>query len=222
MTTEPNAPESNETPRPTAEEEAEAKARAEADAKAEAEAAERERRAALLTKLRGASDDELLALVDQLEALTVQMDLYARAAAEADNQRKRAQKDYETRMAYASESFARDLLPVLDALGMALDGANAGQDAEGIKQGVIYVRQMMIDSFGRHGVTPVPDVGQQFDPQVHFAQAQREDASKPAGTVLEVTRGGYRFKDRTLRAAQVIVSTEPTPPAEPAGDDSAK
>ncbi|GAM97238.1 heat shock protein GrpE [alpha proteobacterium U9-1i] len=130
-----------------------------------------------------------------------------RAMAEAENTRRRAERQAQEARAYAIDRFARDLLPVADTLTRALAAAPADAD-EAIKNvlaGIELTERAMIEAFARHGLKRVGAKGDAFDPNLHQAVAQ-QPSDQPANTVLEVLQPGYVLGDRTLRAAMVLVS----------------
>lgn len=134
-----------------------------------------------------------------------------RALAEAENTRRRAERQAAEARVYAIDRFAADLLPVADTLTRALQAAPPDDRDEGFRNlltGVELTERALIDTFARHGLKRVGAKGEPFDPNVHQAVAQAP-GDQPAGTVLEVMQPGYVLGDRTLRAAMVLVSTGP-------------
>jgi molecular chaperone GrpE len=75
-------------------------------------------------------------------------------------------------------------------------------------QGVELVQRELLGALANHGVSEIEAGNVPFDPNVHEAMAQREDDSVPANTAIEVLQKGYRLRDRLLRPARVIVSTQ--------------
>jgi len=150
-----------------------------------------------------------------LEALQAELakarDDMLRALAEAENTRRRAERQAVEARAYAIDRFAADLLPVADTLTRALAAAPRDDLDEGFRNlltGVELTERAMVDAFARHGLKRVGARGDVFDPNVHQAVAQAP-GDQPAGTVQEVLQHGYVLGDRTLRAAMVLVSAGP-------------
>lgn len=140
-----------------------------------------------------------------------------RALADAENTRRRAERQAAEARAYAIDRFAMDLLPIADTLQRALQTAPRDDQDEGfcnLLTGVELTERVLIDAFERHGLKRVGAKGETFDPKVHQAVAQAP-GDQPAGTVQEVMQPGYVLGDRTLRAAMVLVSAGPggAPPA---------
>lgn len=163
---------------------------------------EREETANLETE--DAVADPLAAAQEEIAALK---DRLLRAAAEAENARKRAERQAADARAYAIDRFARDLLSVADNLGRAL-GARPAQPDPAIApvlSGLELTERELASVLERHGVVRVGAPGDRFDPNLHQAVAQAP-SHHPAGVIAEVFQPGYRLADRTLRAAMVVVS----------------
>lgn len=137
-----------------------------------------------------------------------------RALAEAENTRRRAERQAQDARVYAIDRFAADLLPVADTLSRALAAAPAGWRESGdetlrnLLTGLDLTERVLLDAFARHGLRRIEGVGEPFDPKVHQAVAH---APSPlaAGQVLDVMQPGYVLADRTIRAAMVAVSSGP-------------
>lgn len=131
-------------------------------------------------------------------------DAWMYAKAETENVRRRAQEDMEKARKYAIESFAAELLPVKDALEMALAVEKA--TAESLKSGVeLTLKQLkaVFEKFHIGEIAPMP--GEKFDPHQHMAMATVEAEQEP-NTVVQVMQKGYRLHDRILRPAMVTVA----------------
>jgi molecular chaperone GrpE len=135
-------------------------------------------------------------------------DLYLRAAAEADNVRKRARRDVDAAQARGVARLARELLPSLDNLDRALAHAEAEEaDAEHhLTKGIRLVQQELLAALTRVGIEPYSPEGEEFDPHVHEAVAQQPRDGAASGTVVQVYQQGYRYKDEILRPAKVVVA----------------
>lgn len=147
-----------------------------------------------------------------LEALQAELakarDDMLRALADAENTRRRAERQAADARVYAIDRFANDLLPVADALSRALQAAPRDSADEGLKNliaGLELTERTLIETFARHGLKRVGARGDAFDPNLHQAVAQAP-SELPAGAVLEVMQPGYVLGERTLRAAMVLVS----------------
>ncbi len=157
---------------------------------------------------------------------TALRDRMLRAAAEADNVRKRAERESAQAREYAIERFAQDLLGVADNLSRALaalpadSAASASEPMRNLLAGVELTERELMRVFERHNIQAINPKGQPFDPNMHQAVAQiPSEAAK--GHVAEVMQTGYRLGDRVLRAAMVAVSTGPAGGQPEAAKDAA-
>jgi molecular chaperone GrpE len=149
----------------------------------------------------------------QLDELRRQLDdkqdRLLRALAEADNIRRRAQRDRDDYVKYANESLVRDLIPVLDNLDRALESARATAGAGSVVTGVELIQRELLRVLERSGVTRYSAVGQPFDPTRHEAIARVVSAEAAPDTVVNETAPGYLLNGRVLRPAMVAVAAAP-------------
>jgi len=158
-------------------------------------------------------------------------DKLLRALAEAENVRRRAARDREDASRYAIANFAREMLTVADNLKRAMSSIggddNGGEDAlKNIVTGLEMTEREMLAGFERVGIKTLNPAGERFDPNLHEAMFEVDDADKPAGTVMQVLEIGYVLNDRLLRPAKVGVTKggpkeAPAPAAGDEADDSA-
>lgn len=164
----------------------------------------------------GADLDEARA---EIAALT---DRALRAAAEAENVRKRAERSIENAHKFALERFAADLLPVVDSFDRALDTAEElalendalGGTVEGIKLSL----KLLAETLGRHGIEAIDPVGEPFDPNYHEAMGMIENPDAEPGSVLQVVQKGYSLNGRLVRPARVLVAAAVKTPTENGGE----
>ena len=139
-------------------------------------------------------------------------DKFMRALADAENARKRADKDRKEAENYGGSRLARDLLPVYDNMARALEAVTdelKGQ-AGGLIEGVELTMRALVDIFEKHGIRKVaPVVGERFDPQMHEAMFEAPVPGTRAGDIIQVMTEGFMLHDRLLRPAQVGVSSTP-------------
>ena len=156
-----------------------------------------------------AEHDRIGELENQL-AEAKQNVLYAQA--EVQNVRRRAEKEAQDARAYASTSFARDILSVADNLERALDSipAELRDDAKfkGLVAGLEATGRELAAVFQRNGITRIPAMGETLDPNKHQAMLE-VPSDQPAGTIVQEMQGGYMIKDRLLRPAMVGVAKTP-------------
>jgi molecular chaperone GrpE len=150
--------------------------------------------------------------VAQLETEVAQYkDQALRALAEAENTRRRAQREIEDNSKYAVANIARDVLGVADNLRRALDAippeARVADDKlEKFAAGVELTERELLSAFERHGIKRVDPLGQPFDHNFHQAVMQVDTSDQPANTVVQVLQPGYTIHGRLLRPAMVAVS----------------
>lgn len=158
------------------------------------------------------TDEELKAL--QKEAIEYK-DKYLRLLADAENARKRLQKERQEITRYAVENLVVDFLHPLDNLENALKFA---QDMSDEVKNWAFGFQMILAQFkdvlANNGVVAVESQGMQFDPHLHEAVEMIETTSYIPGTIVEENVRGYKMGDRTIRPARVKVAKSATPKAE--------
>lgn len=132
-----------------------------------------------------------------------------RVQAEAENARRRAERDVENAHKYALERFAQDLLPVKDSLelGLAATGDDAALDK--LREGTELTLKMLTQVMEKYGIKEVNPVGQPFNPDLHQAMSMQESGAQPANTVLAVMQKGYTLNERLMRPALVVVAKAP-------------
>ena len=139
-------------------------------------------------------------------------DRFMRALADAENARKRGERDRREAEQYGGSKLARDLLPVYDNLRRALDAATDEHRAQAsaLIEGVELTLRELLKVLTRHGVTPImPEVGDTFDPQLHQAMFEAPLPGTRAGQIIQMMTEGFLLHDRLLRPAQVGVSSTP-------------
>jgi molecular chaperone GrpE len=151
---------------------------------------------------------------EELEALRAERDDYRekfmRALADAENSRKRADRDRREAEQYGGSRLARDLLPVHDNLKRALDAIpdNQREQSAALIEGVELTLRELHAVFARHGMVILsPQPGDAFDPQKHQAMFEAPVPGTVAGTILQCMADGFMLHDRLLRPAQVGVSS---------------
>jgi len=176
----------------------------------------------------GAREAPAPATAHPLEAETARLrareEELLRALAEMSNVQRRRKNETEAALRYANESLVGALLPVLDDLDRALASTPAGSGASGaedpVRAGVTLVRERLMSVLRQEGLAPIHSKGAPFDPTLHDAiSVAPAPAGVAPGTVLEEASVGYRFKDRVLRHAKVVVAEGPAPDARDAREE---
>jgi molecular chaperone GrpE len=147
-----------------------------------------------------ATREELESLRRERDELKEQL---LRRRAEFENFRKRMERERESAGTEAIATVLKALGPVLDNLDRALDAA--GSDAS-LREGVELTRRELLAILESQGVKLEDPQGQPFDPERHQALAHEPVPGVPEGTVVEVYRKGYSYRDRLLRPALVKVA----------------
>ncbi len=132
-----------------------------------------------------------------------------RTAADFDNFKKRTRREMEDGERRAREDLLKDLLPVFDNLERAAQHAESASDVKSLADGISMVLRMFTDTLGRIGIERVRAVGEPFDPALHEAVQQLETTEHAPGTVAAEVQAGYRFGDRLVRPAMVVVAKPP-------------
>ena len=156
-----------------------------------------------------APEDRLGALQAERDEL---FDRLQRLAAEFDNFRKRSAREQAEQATRANERLVKELLPVVDDLGRALEAAADHEEAK-LEEGVRLVHRSLESLLERQGVAEIETEGR-FDPHVHEALLT-QPSELPEGEILQVIQKGYSLGDRVLRPARVVVSAGP-PEEQPA------
>ena len=134
-----------------------------------------------------------------------------RTMADMDNLRKRTEREKAETAKYAITQFANDILSIGDNIRRAIDAVPpeaVATDAalQSLLEGVMMTEKGLQSTFEQHGITRVDPKGQRFDPNVHQAMFELENADVPAGTIVEVVQAGYMISDRVLRPALVGIA----------------
>jgi len=153
-----------------------------------------------------AVENEFELLEAELAALK---DKYARVHADFDNIKKRLEREKYTAVEYANEKFAKDMIPVLDSLQGALNSASGDADKaelfDKLKEGIELTHKQFLTSLEKHGVTMVSH-DEPFDPNIHNAVQSVDSEDVESGEIVQTFQTGYKYKNRPLREAMVIVA----------------
>jgi molecular chaperone GrpE len=154
-------------------------------------------------------------------------DQLLRALAEAENTRRRSQREREDSARYASSALGRDIVQVADNLARALAAvpAEALAQDEALKnlvEGIAATERQFLSALERHNIKRIDPMGAKFDAHLHQAMFEVPNSGKPAGTVVQVLQPGYVLHDRLLRPALVGVAKGEAAPAELPSDLAGK
>lgn len=158
---------------------------------------------------------QVAALNKQVADLTKQTaethDKMLRALADAENTRRRAERDRTDTAKFSVTGFARDLLTVSDNLRRALnaipsDHRDANEQLNTIYEGVEATERELLRVFEKNSISKIEPLGQKFDPNLHEVIFEIPSADKEPGTILQVVEPGYMIHERLLRPARVGVA----------------
>lgn len=141
-------------------------------------------------------------------ALGEQHEAHLRAVAEAENVRRRAQREISEAYGRGQRLIARELLAAIDSLELGLSSGD-GATAESLLEGQQATLRQLLKSLEQFGVEAVDPQGEPFDPERHEAVGMQPSGSVDAECVIAVMQKGYLMQQRLLRAARVIVSSGP-------------
>jgi molecular chaperone GrpE len=150
---------------------------------------------------------ELAAVRSDLEDLSKERDGYLalaqRTQADFENFRKRMARENAAAVDRGMAKLAKELLPAIDHLELALKAAEGHED---VVKGFAMVAEELRGALGRVGIQPFSPQGEAFDPNEHEAMASQPREGAESGTVVEVYQSGYRINGTVLRPARVVVA----------------
>jgi molecular chaperone GrpE len=145
--------------------------------------------------------------LDELLARTRERDQYLQLAqrtqADFENYRRRMARESAQALDRGVAKLAKELLPALDHLELAVKAAEGHED---VVKGFAIVRDEFVNALGKAGIEPFSPDGQPFDPTEHEAMASQPADGAASGTVITVYQQGYRHKGAVLRPARVVVA----------------
>jgi len=151
--------------------------------------------------------------IEQLKQRAAKADEYRerllREAADFENYKKRAARERQDAVTFANEILLQKLMPVLDSFEMALAASASDGAAQSIQAGVLMVYNQLKSVLADAGLEEIDARGKVFEPNLHEAVSQQDSAEVPEGTVLQQIRKGYKFRNRLVRPAGVIVAKKP-------------
>ena len=151
------------------------------------------------------SPEELARLVQEKEE---QHDRLLRIQADFDNYRKRVQKEQASLLRYGAENALREILPVVDAVELAVDSARTHDNSNSqLREGIEMILSQFFNVLEKLGVKPIETVDEPFDPNKHDALLRVHAPDAEEGAVVGEIRKGYYLHDKVLRPAQVTVGT---------------
>ncbi len=157
--------------------------------------------------------------IEELEQSNNELkDTLLRKIAEFENYKRRTEKDQLNLLEYAAESFILKILPVYDDLNRSISHMDDAKNIDSIKEGLKMVLEKFKKTLEEQGIEKIEAKNQKFDFNYHEALMQQPAKGVPPHTVLEEIEPGYKYKDKVIRHAKVIVSPD-GPDSEESGAD---
>lgn len=162
--------------------------------------------------------DPVARLETQVEILEAEKsalkDQMLRAVAEAENTRRRVERERGDAVKYAPIPLLRDIVKAADNLARALaalpeQAGEANEQLKSFREGVALTERELLSALKRHNVERLDPAGEPFDPNLHEAMMEMPDAEKAPGTVVQVLEVGWKLHDRLVRPARVAVARAP-------------
>jgi len=165
-------------------------------------------------------ESELESIQEELDQFK---DKYYRNLAELENYKKRTTNELVKERKYASQSLADKLIDSLEVFTQALNTQTDNKQMQNFLYGFKMIRDMIFNALKDEGVSVIEtEVGDTFNPNIHEAMDTEYDPNKPEETILKVSKTGYKFKDRVLRPAFVIINMKPKEENEEINEEKSK
>lgn len=147
-------------------------------------------------------------------------DQYMRLLAEMDNYKKRTANEMLKERKYASQSLADKLIDSIEVFSQALNTKTDDKQMQNFLYGFKMIKDMIFNALKDEGVSEIETkVGDEFDPTIHEAMDTEFNPEKPEHSILKIKKTGYKFKDRVLRPAFVIINMKPNEDIEDLNDE---
>ena len=147
-------------------------------------------------------------LLKENEELKAKLDEALRAYAKCENDKKILQKEADAYADYAYEKFAKDLLPVVDSLELAIahsgDIEDKAEAFDKLLEGVELTLKKMLDVFKNHGIEPVEH--EEFNPELHQAIQHVQSDEHEEGAIVDIYQKGYKLKNKLIRPSMVTIN----------------
>jgi len=162
--------------------------------------------------------DPMAVLCAEIDSLQKEVktlrDQALRAMAEAENTRRRAEREKSDAVKFAAIPLLRDLVKVADNIARALTAAGdetpeESATAKALREGVALTEKELLSTFSRHGVTRIDPMGEALNPEHHEAMFEVPDEHAEPGTVVQVLEPGWLLNGRLIRPARVGVARKP-------------
>ena len=145
---------------------------------------------------------------EALKELQSYKNQYLYLKAEFDNYRKRSLKERSDLIKYGSQQLAMEILNVLDVFEMALSGKANAENVESFKQGFEMTYHQLKQGLEKFDIMEFGQAGEDFNPSLHDAVSSEVSSQFAPGKITQIFKKGYKFHDKIIRAAQVVVAKE--------------
>lgn len=132
---------------------------------------------------------------------------YLLALAETQNYKKRIDEEHSKFQKYATFSLAKEIVPLLDNFDLAIQKDAESKEMEAYLVGFKMIRNSLYQILEKEGVKELESLGKIYDPNTMNALAMVCDKTKKDQEVIQVYSKGYMYKDRVLRAANVVINS---------------
>ncbi|MGX5203288.1 nucleotide exchange factor GrpE [Aliikangiella sp. IMCC44632] len=151
---------------------------------------------------------DLDAALKEVESLK---DTAIRAKAEAENIRRRAEREVSNASKFALERFAKEILAVVDSLEKALELPAEGDQVNPMREGIELTHKLLIDILAKFSIQQISPLGDAFDPEKHEAMVMQESEEHDPNSVMHVVQSGFSLNGRLIRPARVVVAKGKAP-----------
>ena len=159
------------------------------------------------------SPEQMAELQDKAAKANETWERLLRTTSDFENFKKRAAREKQDAIKFANEGLLEKLIPVIDNFEMALlatENAQASASTDSLKTGVKMIHSQLKSVLTDAGLQEIDATGQVFDPNLHEAVSQKETKDVPEGNVVQQLRKGYKFRERLVRPATVVVAKKPS------------
>ena len=154
-----------------------------------------------VTKQVSKKKNDLKAIESELNSLK---DKHIRLKAEFENFRRRKSEEISRLLQFEGENAIKGFLPILDDINRMIDTKNTSENS--LNDGLVLMNSKIQKYFETLEITTFGEKGDLMDPEIHDAMLTQEDKAHDDGAILDVFEKGYRYRDKVIRHAKVIVN----------------
>ena len=137
-------------------------------------------------------------------------DRHLRLRAEFDNYKKRSEREFSRLLKYEGKEVIISFLGIADDVQRMLDSADVdgSTNVDSLLEGVTLIRDKLLRKLKSLQVEPFDSEGVKFDPEIHDAMMTQISDEHEDGIIIQEFEKGYRYKDKVIRHAKVIVNSK--------------